>query len=148
MVKSLEQKDLEKIIEERKKQAVDRKLVDKIDTIVLNLGKTGAKTDGEYEGHFLFNYKELRIAYCGVSLVYIMEGDKERLVFYGYKDEDDDDPELPLKDVIEAYIPGEWEKYLPHLYRKAVAEGRKKEREEFRKIERESIDDIRTRWGI
>ena len=160
-------KSLEKIIEARKKQAADRKLVEKLDTIVRNLGKKEARctivrgflanTDEIWEDTLVFNYKELRIVNCGdtATEVYVVKGNKERLVFNGCKDEEwyyqYTHPTMlisDISDVIEAYIPGEWEKYLPNLYREEIAEGRKKEKEESREIKREFRDDFRTRWGI
>src|SRR3989338_4559086 len=144
-------KSLEKIIEARKKQAVDRKLAPKISMIALHLGKRVKKHRDEnphYRDKFVFEYEELRIiewsdgyeeGVVPINLAYLIEGNQERLVFesstYYYSKGPSDN--------IYAYMPGKLERLLPDLYTKAVAEEKRKEEEKSREFQREQRENIR-----
>lgn len=161
----MENRNLEKIMETRREQeikarrrrATSCKIVDKLYTIVRKLGKEEARCyvsdmceTGIGGDHLVFNYKELRIVAEGDmgSLAYIVEGDKEKLVFSGYKDEMWYRDRPKAKDVIEAYIPGKWERYLPNLYKTAVAEEIRRKAEDKQRMEREREKEIIEKWEI
>lgn len=145
MDKALETQILEAKINERRKQAKDRRIREKAAVIAKYLGNGHETTDeGEYTfkgSNFLIkdNYKVYH-DHDGP-----MAGFGTNIYYKGQQVYDEGGGQ------IYSYIPGDWEKTLNQLYSKAEKAKGQKEREEksrLKKGQEKKEEELKTKWGL
>lgn len=130
--------DLERRIEERKREAIEKRIGEKAKFISYHLGYCKAAGYGtEMPDEHFFSDNRFKIRHCGcTSVIYT-----DKLVYEG----DTYDKE------IRCYVPGEWEKELEKLYIKSEEARQNKIKEESDGKERRRIEEeneLRKRFGL
>lgn len=115
------EKPIEQKVEERKKEAVEKKIAEKAEVIAQELFSVWGSGKYTYLGFYL-SIKFILSPNSELNTVTIRARQKgklfKRLVFH------------KKSGIIEVYKPGEWEKYLDPLYEIAVVRKREREKEE------------------
>lgn len=136
-------KSLERLIEERRKEAKGKNFFEKALKITDYLGHSRTKNNTQhnyyFDGLFEINSFELDLD-NGLTIIIGSEwGTKITyrggLVFYGDRCHSD----------VYSYVPGEWEKEFEQLYRKAKRLKKRKKRTDFRVLDRNLI---KAKWGL